>query len=273
MGVGSQLIQDVQQSLAVLGIPRAFFIGGDSIEELGTADSVHQSEHERIVVAGGGVGEQSDALSLSGLAQFPHLVPSGGNFPALVLEQLSVVEQATGRVEHGSHVGNAITVGSNNVVVGEAASDLFRNLNGLAGDGQGQSVGQGVQSVSLNQLLGQTSGTAGSQMDNIGEFAVLHGTGQDVLQVLVGGQLDLDAGLSFESSGNVNPDLRTVSGLDGSNLDGHRLSSGGISSGSVCLGSLGSGRSGRTAASDQRKSHGKAQQHSNDLLHLNILLN
>ena len=271
MGVGSQLVQDVQQGLAVLGIPCTLLIGGDGIEEIGTADSVHQSEHESIVVASGGVSEQINAFSLSSLAQSPHLVPGGGNCPALILEQLCVVEQAAGRVEHGSHVGHAVAVGSNDVVVGKAAGNLIRNLNGLAGDGQCQSVGQGVQSVGLNQLLSQASGTAGSQVNNIREFTVLHGAGQNIFQVLVGGQLNLDAGLSFESSGNISPNLRTISGLDSSDLNGHGLSSRSLRSRRsrrLGFGSFGSSGSLRSTTGSQRHNHGQSQQKCKDLLHL-----
>ena len=119
-----------------------------------------------------------------------------------------------------------------------------------------------MQGISLHQLLGQTGRTAGSQVDNVGELAVLHGAGQDVLQVLVGGQLDLDAGLSLESCADVSPDLGAVSGLNGSDLDG------------LCflllgLGSVGVG----AAAGSQGQSHDQSQQKCNDLLHKFFLHN
>ena len=106
-------------------------------------------------------------------------------------------------------------------------------------------------------------------MNNVGELTVLHGSRDDVLQLLVGDQLDIDAGLSGESGNNVSPNLGAVSGLDGSDLDGNSLGLGSIGlSGSIIAshGSLSlSGLFGAT--SDQGQSHGQHQQKCDNLLH------
>ena len=130
----------------------------------------------------------------------------------------------------------------------------------ITGNGQGQGVGQEMQSVSLNQLLSQASGTAGSQVNNIGVLAILHGAGQNVFQVLVGGQLNLDAGLFFESGSNICPNLRTVSGLNSSNLNGGAF----FNCGSIGLSFF------LSAASSQGHNHNQSQQKCNDLLHSSV---
>ena len=128
-----------------------------------------------------------------------------------------------------------------------------------------------MQGVSLDQLLGQAGGTAQSQVNAVGVLTVLHGTLQDVLQVLIGGQLDLDAGGSLEGSGDIGPDLGAVSGLDGSDLDGHGLGhgSGGLGGVVARLGS--SGLNGLAAAGNQTHDHDQSQNKCNDLLHLCFL--
>ena len=62
-----------------------------------------QTEIERMTVVsrfGGGL-----------VAQRPHLLPGGGNGPALFFKETGVVEQAAGRIEHGGEIGLAITIG------------------------------------------------------------------------------------------------------------------------------------------------------------------
>ena len=193
---------------------------GGSLKELGAANAVHQRVQESVKVTGGGIGEQVDALSLGGFAQGPHLVPGGGNLPALFLKQAGVVEQAAGAVEHGGHVGLAIVIGVGQRGIGKAASDLIFHKLILAGHGHAEHVGDFGHVIVLDELLGQSSGTAGGQMDHIGELAALHGGANNVLQVLVGDKVNGDAGLGREGLGNLRPDFRAISRFNSSDLNG-----------------------------------------------------
>ena len=230
---------------------------GGLVEEVGATCGVHQRIEEGVEVAGGGVGEQVSALSLCLFAQLPHLVPGLGHVPALFLQEAGVVEQAAGAVEHGGQVGLAIAVGVGERSVGKAAGDLLADLLALAGHGHAQHVGDVSDQVALDELLGQGSFTAGGQMDHIGVIAALHGGADDVLQLLVGGQLHLDAGLSSKGLGDLLPHLSTVASLDGSNLDGHILS---CSRSSGRCGAGGSG-AGSTAAGGQAQCSGTHASH------------
>ena len=95
-------------------------------------------------------------------------------------------------------------------------------------------------------------------MDNVGVIAALHGRADDVLQLLVGGQLHLDAGLSSKGLGDLLPHLSAIAGLDGSDLDGHVLCCG-RSSRRRCR--AGCGRAGRTAAGGQTQCSGTHASH------------
>ena len=245
VGVGSQLCHDIKAGLCLGGVPDALGVVGGLVEELGAACCVHQSIEESVEVAGGGVGEQVSALSLCLFAQLPHLVPGLGHVPALFLQEAGVVEQAAGAVEHGGQVGLAVAVGVGKRSIGKAAGDLLAHLLALAGHGHAQHIGDVGDQVALDELLGQGSFTAGGQMDHIGVIAALHGRADDILQLLVGGQLHLDAGLSSKGLGDLLPHLSAIAGLDGSDLDGHVLCCG-RSSRRRCR--AGCGRAGRTAA-------------------------
>jgi len=224
VGVGGQLCHDIKAGLCLGGVPDAFFVVGSLVEEVGATCGVHQRIEEGVEVAGGGVGEQVGALSGSLVAQCPHLVPGLGHVPALFLQETGVVEQAAGAVEHGSQIGLAVAVGVGQRGVGKAAGDLLADFLALAGHGHAQHVGDVSDQVSLDELLREGSLTAGGQMDHIGVIAALHGGADDVLQLLVGGQVYLDAGLGGKGLGDLLPHLSTVASLDGSNLDGHILS-------------------------------------------------
>ena len=108
--------------------------------------------------------------------------------------------------------------------------------------------------IALDELLGQGSFTAGSQMDNVGVVAALHGGADDVLQLLVGGQVYLDAGLGGKGLGDLLPHLSTVASLDGSNLDGDVRSHCGRSSGRRCR--AGRGGAGSTTTGSQAQCSG-----------------
>ena len=257
VGVGGQLSHDIKAGLCLGGVPDALGVVGGLVEELGAACCVHQSIEESVEVAGGGVGEQVSALSLCLFAQLPHLVPGLGHVPALFLQEAGVVEQAAGAVEHGGQVGLAIAVGVGERSVGKAAGDLLADLLALAGHGHAQHVGDVSDQIALDELLGQGSLTAGGQMDHIGVIAALHGGADDVLQLLVGGQFHLDAGLSSKGLGDLLPHLSTVASLDGSNLDGHILS---CSRSSGRCGAGGSG-AGSTAAGGQAQCSGTHASH------------
>ena len=258
VGVGSQLVDDVKAGLCLRGIPDAFLIVGGLVEELRAAGGIHQCVEERIKVAGGGVGEQVGALSGSLVAQCPHLVPGLGHVPALFLQETGVVEQAAGAVEHGSQIGLAVAVGVGQGGVGKAACDLLAHLLALAGHGHAQHIGDVGDQVALDELLGQGSFTAGGQMDHVGVVAALHGGANDVLQLLVGGQLHLDAGLGGKGLGDLLPHLSAIAGLDGSDLDGHVLCCG-RSSSRRCR--AGCGGAGRTAAGGQAQCSGTHASH------------
>ena len=231
---------------------------GSLVEEVGAAGSVHQRIEEGVEVAGGGVGEQVGALSGSLVAQCPHLVPGLGHVPALFLQETGVVEQAAGAVEHGSQIGFAVAVGVGQGGVGKAAGDLLAHLLALAGHGHAQHIGDVGDQVALDELLGQGSFTAGGQMDHVGVVAALHGGADDVLQLLVGGQVHLDAGLGGKGLGDLFPHLSAIAGLDGSDLDGHVLCCG-RSSRRRCR--AGCGRAGRTAAGGQAQCSGTHASH------------
>ena len=105
------MVDDVEAGLSSLGVPDALGVVGGVVEEVGAAGLVHQSVEESVKVTGGGVGEEVDALCHGLVAQLPHLIPGGGDFPALFLKEARVVEQAAGGVEHGGEVGLAVGVG------------------------------------------------------------------------------------------------------------------------------------------------------------------
>ena len=244
---------------------------GGLVEELRAAGGIHQSVEECIKVAGGGVGEQVGALSGSLIAQFPHLVPGGGHVPALFLQETGVVEQAAGAVEHGSQIGLAVAVGVGQGGVGKAACDLLAHLLALAGHGHAQHVGDVRDQVALNELLGQGSLTAGSQVDHVGVITALHGRSDDILQLLVGGQLHLDAGLGGKGLGDLLPHISAIAGLDGGDLDGHVLSgSSRCSSGRSRAGSCGAGR---TAAGSQTQCSGTHTGHFQEIATRNTFHN
>ena len=117
----------------------------------------------------------------------------------------------------------AVAIGVGDAGVGEAADDLVRDLGALAGNGHVQHVGQVGEQLLLDELLGQALLTAGSQVDNVGIIASLHLGIDDVLQILVGDQGDVGAGLSGEGVADLLPDLGAVSGLDGGDLQGLTL--------------------------------------------------
>ena len=227
---------------------------GGLVEELRAAGSVHQRIEEGVEVAGSGVGEQVGALSGSLVAQRPHLVPGLGHVPALFLQETGVVEQAAGAVEHGSQIGFAVAVGVGQGGVGKAAGDLLAHLLALAGHGHAQHIGDVGNQVALDELLGQGSFTAGGQMDHVGVVAALHGGTDDVLQLFVGGQVHLDAGLGGKGLGDLFPHLSAVAGLDGSNLDGDVRSHCGRSSGRRCR--AGRGGAGSTTTGSQAQCSG-----------------
>ena len=231
---------------------------GSLVEEVGAACGVHQRIEEGVEVAGGGVGEQVGALSGSLVAQCPHLVPGLGHVPALFLQETGVVEQAAGAVEHGGQIGLAVAVGVGQRGVGKAAGDLLAHLLALAWHGHAQHIGDVGNQVALDELLGQGSLTAGGQMDHVGVVAALHGGANDVLQLLVGGQVHLDAGLGGKGLGDLLPHLSAIAGLDGSDLDGHVLCCG-RSSSRRCR--AGCGGAGRTAAGGQAQCSGTHASH------------
>ena len=198
---------------------------GRLVEEVGAACCIHQRIEERIKVAGGGVSEQVGALRSRLVTQFPHFIPCGGHIPAFFFQEASVVEQAAGAVELA-----------------------------LAGHGHAQHVGDVSDQIALDELLGQSSFTAGSQVDHVGVIAALHGGADDIFQVLVGGQFHLDASLGGKGFGDFLPHLGAVSGLNGSDFDGHVLRRRGR--GSSRRSRAGTGRAGRTAAGGQPQCSG-----------------
>ena len=259
VGVGSQLCHDIKAGLCLGGVPDALGVVGGLVEELRAAGSVHQRIEEGVEVAGGGVGEQVGALSGSLVAQCPHLVPGLGHVPALFLQETGVVEQAAGAVEHGSQIGFAVAVGVGQGGVGKAAGDLLAHLLALAGHGHAQNIGDVGDQVALDELLGQGSFTAGGQMDHVGVVAALHGGADDVLQLFVGGQVHLDAGLGGKGLGDLFPHLSAVAGLDGGNLDGDVRSHCGRSSGRRCR--AGRGGAGSTTTGSQAQCSGTHASH------------
>ena len=271
VGVGSQLCHDIKAGLCFGGVPDAFFVVGSLVEEVGAACGVHQRIEEGVEVAGGGVGEQVGALSGSLVAQCPHLVPGLGHVPALFLQETGVVEQAARAVEHGSQIGLAVAVGVGQGGVGKAACDLLAHLLALAGHGHAQHIGDIRDQVALDELLGQGSLTAGSQVDHVGVIAALHGRSDDILQLLVGGQLHLDAGLGGKGLSDLLPHISAIAGLDGGDLDGHVLSSSGrCSSGRSRAGSCGAGR---TAAGSQTQCSGTHTGHFQEIATRNTFHN
>ena len=227
---------------------------GSLVEEVGAACGVHQRIEEGVEVAGGGVGEQIGALGSSFITQCPHLVPSSRHVPALFLQETGVVEQAAGAVEHGSQIGLAVAVGVGQGGVGKAAGDLLAHLLALAGHGHAQHIGDVGDQVALDELLGQGSFTAGGQMDHVGVVAALHGGADNVLQLFVGGQVHLDAGLGGKGLGDLFPHLSAIAGLDGSNLDGDVRSHCGRSNGRRCR--AGRGGAGSTTTGSQAQCSG-----------------
>ena len=255
VGVGSQLCHDIKAGLCLGGVPDAFFVVGSLVEEVGATCGVHQRIEEGVEVAGGGVGEQVGALSGSLVAQCPHLVPGLGHVPALFLQETGVVEQAAGAVEHGSQIGLAIAVGVGQGGVGKSAGDFLAHLLALAGHGHAQHVSDVGDQVALDELLGQGSFTAGGQMDHVGVVAALHGGADDVLQLLVSGQVYLDAGLGGKGLGDLLPHISAVAGLDGGYLDGNVCSRRcGRSGGGGCH--AGCGGAGRAATGSQTQCSG-----------------
>src|SRR5699024_4651417 len=168
----------------------ALLVVGGLVEELGAAADVHQGVEESVKVAGGGVSKEVGAGSGGCVAQGPHLVPGLGHLPAVLGQEAGVVEQAAGAVEHGGQVGLAVAVGVGQRGIGKAAGDLVAHHRVLAGHGHAQHVGDVGDQVALDELLGQGGLAAGGQVDDVGVIAALHGGADDVLEVLVGGQLD-----------------------------------------------------------------------------------
>ena len=256
VGVGSQLGHDVEAVLGLGGVPDAFLVVGGLVEELGAAAHIHQRVEESVKVAGGGVSKQVGAGCRGRVAQLPHLVPGLGHFPAVLRQEAGVVEQAAGAVEHGGKVGLAVAVGVGQGSVGKAAGDLVAHHGVLAGHGHAQHVGDVGDQVALDELLGQGSLAAGGQVDDVGVVAALHRGADDVLQVLVGGQLNGDAGLLGEGVGHLLPHLGAVSGLDGGHLDGLGGGCRGSSRGRAAGASGGGGGAGRAAAAG-RQAHSR----------------
>ena len=91
-------------------------------------------------------------------------------------------------------------------------------------------------------------------MDHVGVVTALHGGADDILQLFVGGQVHLDAGLGGKGLGDLFPHLSAVAGLDGGNLDGDVRSHCGRSSGRRCR--AGCGGAGRAAAGSQTQCSG-----------------
>ena len=205
VGVGGQLFNNLKALLSLGGIPHALGVGGGGVKELGAAHGVHQSVQESVEVAGGGISKEVDALGHGLVAQLPHLVPGGGQGPALLLQKARVIEQAAGGVEHGSQISLAVAVGIGDGVIGEAAGDLVGDLHVLAGHGHAQHVGDVEDLLILDKLVGQALLTAGGQMNDVRELTALHGGPDDVFQVLVLSELDLDAGLGGKGVADLLP--------------------------------------------------------------------
>ena len=254
VGVGGQFGHDVKAGLCFGSVPDAFFIMGRLVEEVGAACCIHQRIEERIKVAGGGVSEQVGALCSRLVTQFPHFIPRGGHIPAFFFQEPCIVEQTAGAVEHGSQIGLAITVRVGKRSIGKAAGDLLADFLALAGNRHAQHIGDVSDQIALDELLGQGSFTAGGQMDHVGVVAALHGGADDVLQLFVGGQVHLDAGLGGKGLGDLFPHLSAVAGLDGSNLDGDVRSHCGRSSGRRCR--AGRGGAGSTTTGSQAQCSG-----------------
>ena len=254
VGVGGQFGHDVKAGLCFGSVPDAFFIMGRLVEEVGAACCIHQRIKERIKVAGGGVSEQVGALRSRLVTQFPHFIPCGGHIPAFFFQEPCVVEQTAGAVEHGSQIGLAIAVRVGKRSIGKAAGDLLADFLALTGNRHAQHIGDVSDQIALDELLGQSSFTTGSQMDYIRVIAALHGGADDIFQVLVGGQFNLDARLGGKGFGDFLPHLGAVSGLNGSDFDGHILRRRGR--GSSRRSRAGTGRAGRTAAGGQPQCSG-----------------
>ena len=92
-------------------------------------------------------------------------------------------------------------------------------------------------------------------MDDVGVIAALHRGADDVLQVLVGGQLNGDAGLLGEGVGHLLPHLGAVGGLDGRHLDG--LGRGCRRSCRGCTAACGGSGGGAGRAAAGRQAHGR----------------
>ena len=248
---------------------------GGVIEEVGAAGLVHQGVEESVKVTGGGVGEEVDALFHGLVAELPHLIPGGGDFPALFLKEALVVEEAAGAVEHGGEVGLAVGVGVGaRAVVHEALDDLVADSDVLTGDGHGQNVGDLGDVLVLDELLGQAGLTAGGQVDDVGELAALHGGADDVLEVLVDNELDVDAGLSREGVADFLPHAGVcllIAGSQSRHGDGHVGSGGRVVAGGGGVSVLGGGIAGgglsRSASGKNAQSQHEHEEKRKEFLH------
>ena len=108
-------------------------------------------------------------------------------------------------------------------------------------------------------------------MDDVGVLAALHGGADDVLEVLVGDELDLDTGGLGEGRADVDPHLSAVGGLDGGYLDGAggfggvaAFGSSGVGAGS---GGIAGGGLGRAARGQNAESEHEHENERKEFLH------
>ena len=270
MGVVGQLVKNLEERVGLGGLPDAFLEVGGGVEEVAAADNVHEGVQESVEVTGGRVGEEVDALLKGLVAELPHLVPGGGNSPALFLKEAGVVEQAAGGVEHGGEVGLAVVVGVGGGSVGEALDDLVADGDIFAGDGHVEHVGDVGDELVVDELLGQAGFTAGGQVDDVGVVAALHGSADDVLEVALDGELNRDAGLGGEGVADLLP--HSGIGLLVGALKSGYLDGGGGLAGAALGGSriAGPGRGRVPAAGGEGKDHYQRQSKGKQLLQIHL---
>ena len=73
------------------------FIKDKNIADITDVLSMTVPGERGVEVAGGGVSKQGDVLSGGLVAQGPHLVPGGGDGPALLRKETGVIEQGSSR--------------------------------------------------------------------------------------------------------------------------------------------------------------------------------
>ena len=138
MRIPSQLVQNIQQLLAIPGVPCVCLIGRNRFGELRATDGMHQCQQKCITVVRCGISKQSDILLRRRISQDPHLIPGSRQGPAFLPEQFCIVNQSAGRIEHGCQIGFSVTVRRNALVVAEASGNFLRGFHILAGNGPGQ---------------------------------------------------------------------------------------------------------------------------------------